>query len=118
MQATAPRGFSADTEILTRSGWVTFDRLTYLDEIAARSPDGRFEWRPPERITWQRYDGEMIWFHGRATDILVTPDHRMPWMPDSRSDPRITTASEIFYRPTRPARARAAGLEDDIARGS
>ena len=110
MQATTPRGFSADTEILTRrSGWVTFDQLTYLDEVATRSPDGRFEWDYPERITWQRHDGEMIWFHGVKADLLVTPDHLMPWMPEARSRVRFTPAAGIFGRPGKPVRSRAAG---------
>ena len=31
-------GFSADTEILTRGqGWITFDRLTCLDEVEGPS---------------------------------------------------------------------------------
>ena len=77
MQATAPCGFSADTEILTRSGWVTFDRLTYLDEMATRSPDGRFEWQHPERITWRRYDGPMLHFRSQVFDLMVAPEHRM-----------------------------------------
>ena len=77
MQATTPRGFSADTEILTRSGWVTFDRLTYLDEVATHSPDGRFEWQHPERITWRRYDGPMLHFRSQVFDLMVTPEHRM-----------------------------------------
>jgi hypothetical protein len=74
MQAVSPRGFSADTEILTRHGWVTFDRLTYLDEVATRSPEGRFLWQYPERITWERHDGDMIWFRSRTANLLVGPE--------------------------------------------
>lgn len=77
MQATTPRGFSADTEILTRRGWVTFDQLTYLDEVATRSPDGRFEWEHPERITRERYDGPMLHLRSQVFDLMVTPGHRM-----------------------------------------
>ena len=78
MQATTPRGFSADTEILTRrAGWVTFDQLTYFDEVATRSDDGRFLWQYPERITCQRYDGDMLHFRSQVFDLMVTPEHPM-----------------------------------------
>lgn len=77
MQATTPRGYSADTEILTRRGWVTFDQLTYLDEVAARSGAARFVWQYPERITCQRYDGEMLHFRSQVFDLMVTPASRM-----------------------------------------
>ncbi len=76
-QATnVPSGFSADTEILTRrGGWLTFDRLTYADEVATRSPDGRFEWRFPRRIIREHYDGEMVEFLNNSVDLLLAPVH-------------------------------------------
>jgi hypothetical protein len=88
---------------------VTFDKLTYLDEVATRSPDGRFEWEHPGRITWQRYSGEMIRLHGVKAALLVSPCHMVPWMPEARSRMRFTSAAEICYRPGKPRRARAAG---------
>jgi hypothetical protein len=103
MQATTPRGFSADTEILTRSGWVTFDRLTYLDEVATRSPDGEFLWEHPERITWERHDGEMIWFHSRTANLVTAPETPVLHM----FRPRATADGKRFALPaaerTRPA---------------
>jgi hypothetical protein len=79
MKATAPAcGYSADTEILTRHrGWVTFDQLTYMDEVATRSSGGLFEWQHPERINWSRYSGEMVWLHSRTLDLLVLPQHKI-----------------------------------------
>jgi hypothetical protein len=103
MQATAPRGFSADTEILTRHGWVTFDRLTYFDEVATRSPEGEFLWQYPERIAWERYRGEMIWFRSRTANLLVAPETPVLHM----FRPRATTEGRRFALPaverTRPA---------------
>jgi hypothetical protein len=112
MQATAPCGFSADTEILTRSGWVTFDRLTYLDEVAARSPDGEFLWEHPRSIAWGPYGGEMIWFHGRAIDLLVAPDHPVLWMTDARTHyPKLVTrAQDVLARSYRISRKRHSGF--------
>jgi replicative DNA helicase Mcm len=77
--------------------------------VATRTPEGRFQWAHPERLTWERYDGEMVWFHGRATDLLVTPALQMPWMPDARNHPRIATAAEIRCQSAKRTRARAAG---------
>ena len=103
MQATTPRAFSADTEILTRRGWVTFDQLTYMDEVATRTPDGRFEWHHPERITWQHYDGDMIWFHSRTANLLAGPETPILHM----FRPRATANGKRYELPaverTRPA---------------
>jgi hypothetical protein len=97
------RGFSADTEILTRHGWVTLDRLTYLDEVATRSPEGRFLWQHPEHVMWQRYKGEMIWFRSRTANLLAAPETpvlHMFW-------PRATANGRRYELPpverTRPA---------------
>jgi LAGLIDADG DNA endonuclease family protein len=82
MQRTSapPCGYSGDTEILTRTGWVKFPQLTYMSEVATRSPSGAFEWQYPERITCQPYEGEMVWLHSRTTDSLVTPGHTVRYL--------------------------------------
>lgn len=72
--STVPCGYSGDTEVLTRTGWVKFPQLTYMSEVATRSADGAFNWQYPEKITCQPYEGEMVWLHSRTTDSLVTPD--------------------------------------------
>lgn len=96
-------GYSADTEILTRAGWKTFPDVSWDDEFASRSPEGRFEWERPTRIVRaEPYQGDMIWFHGRVADLLVTPHLRIPWMAEYRSPVRVWTAAEIYERPTRP----------------
>jgi len=71
-------GFSADTEILTRTqGWVRFDQITAFDEVATRTPDGEFRWEHPERVIWQPYAGDMVWFHSRTADMLAAPAQRI-----------------------------------------
>jgi hypothetical protein len=72
-----PAGYSADTQILARSGWMPFERLTCFDEVATRSPDGRFEWQHPSGFQCSRYRGEMIRFFSQHLDLLVTPSHQM-----------------------------------------
>lgn len=104
MQAIPLRGYSADTEILTRHGWVTFDQLTYLDEVATRSPEGRFMWQHPERITWERYDGDMIWFHSRSANLLAGPETPVLHM----FRPRATASGKRFELPA-VERTRSAG---------
>ena len=77
LQATTagPCGYSADTEILTRSGWVTFDKLTCFDEVAAQAPDRAFQWEYPADVTWHQYAEPMLHFRSQVFDLLVTPDH-------------------------------------------
>jgi 8-oxo-dGTP pyrophosphatase MutT (NUDIX family) len=69
--------YSEDTEILSRRGWLHFNELTYQDEVATRTPEGVFEWQRPGTIVWEPYEGDMVWFHSKTVDILVTPNHRM-----------------------------------------
>lgn len=69
--------YSADTEVLTRRGWVLFKDLQSDDLVATRNvPTDRFEWQKPERRV-RPWSGELIHFESRAVDILVTPEHRM-----------------------------------------
>jgi hypothetical protein len=96
----APSGFSADTEILTRRGWLTFDELVYADEIATRSPEGCFEWRFPRRIIRRPHEGDMVWLHGRSLDALVTPGHPVLWVTDPREAWRTSAAGDLANRAT------------------
>ena len=70
-------GYSRDTEVLTRDGWKLLSDLTYEDEVATRSEGGWFEWQQPTSYASEPYAGQMVHFHGRSVDCLVTPDH---WM--------------------------------------
>jgi hypothetical protein len=72
-----PPCYSADTEILSRRGWVRFAALASDDEVATRSTEGRFEWQLPTRLIDAPYEGSMVHFTGRSLDCLVTPDHLM-----------------------------------------
>ena len=68
---------SADTEFLTRRGWVRADGINKEDYFASLSPSGEFVWQRPKKIMRYRYKGPMVHFNTKGTDILVTPDHRM-----------------------------------------
>ncbi len=104
-------GFSADTEILTRTqGWVTFDKVTLDDEVATRSPDGRFEWHHPDSVGVERYDGHMVWFHGRSIDLLVTPGTMLPYHAEARSPQRVGMASDLLVKAAARARVSAGAV--------
>lgn len=98
-------GYSEDTEILTRGGWVRFGQLTYMDEVATRSPDGRFEWQHPQRIDVRPYDGEMVRFHGRSLNVLLAPGTPMLYAYDGRGGERIGLAGDLLIRAQSRSRA-------------
>jgi len=70
--------YSADTEILTRSGWRTHDKWKEGEEILCFDPvTSMFCWaRPLEFFTYD-HDSNMVHIHSRKTDALVTPNHRL-----------------------------------------
>lgn len=70
--------YSADTEVLTRRGWIPWPDVKRDDVFATRSRSGEFEWQRSSRLHKAFYSGEMFGFCSReGTDLLVTPSHRM-----------------------------------------
>jgi len=70
--------YSEDTRVFTRDGLKYFWELTYNDEIMTLNPLTReIEYQKPKKIFVYDFEGEMIRFEGRFTDLLVTPNHRM-----------------------------------------
>jgi len=68
------------TEILTQSGWKSFNDLKQGESVATLSSAGYLEYQVPCRIINEQYTGKMIRFGGfpRAScDLLVTPNHDM-----------------------------------------
>lgn len=69
---------SDDTQALTRDGWKTYEELTKDDYVMQwDSETGEMTWVKPEAIHVFPYTGKMLNFKSRATDQLVTPNHRM-----------------------------------------
>lgn len=70
--------YSADTEVLTSSGWKFFADVADDDQIMSLNmATMEQEWTGfTERIQY-RYDGELLHFKNRRMDLLVTPNHRM-----------------------------------------
>ena len=70
--------YDKDTRAMTRRGILSFDQLEIGDEVLTINPETReLEVEPIERIIVQQYEGEMVHFHGKRVDLLVTPNHRM-----------------------------------------
>jgi hypothetical protein len=66
----------ADTEILTRRGWVLFKDLLASDEVGTmRLSDGQFEWQLPTDYHQSRHVGDMILAEGKTYNFCVTPGH-------------------------------------------
>ncbi|TFG12752.1 MAG: hypothetical protein EU535_05850 [Promethearchaeota archaeon] len=73
-----PNCYSSDTEILTETGWKTFDKLNKNENVLTFDHKNRIlEFQKPEKIHWMKYNGEMVHFKHRELDLLVTPNHRM-----------------------------------------
>ena len=71
--------YSDDTEVLTRhNGWVRFADVQPDDEFATRNQKTQaFEWQAATYFHRERHAGQMIRFHSKCLDLLVTPNHRM-----------------------------------------
>ena len=70
--------YSADTEVLTKRGWIAWPAATGNDQFATRDPlTGMFEWQSPLKMHKVHRAGEMIHFKSQSTDMLVSPNHRM-----------------------------------------
>ncbi len=67
-------GFSTDTEILTRRGWVAATEVTAREEVATRTADGWFRWDNPASVTVEDYAGPMVQWAGKSINLHVTPD--------------------------------------------
>ncbi|HVB29877.1 MAG TPA: hypothetical protein VNG91_08720 [Terriglobia bacterium] len=71
--------YSEDTEVLTKSGWKTFDKVDIaVDLFATIDPKTReFCWQTATDHTWAPYAGEMYRLKTKILDFLVTPNHRI-----------------------------------------
>jgi hypothetical protein len=67
---------SPDTEILTRSGWKTHDRLAPGEfALSLNLGTGKSEWRKVKDVYRGRFVGDLLHFKDRHLDMLLTPDH-------------------------------------------
>lgn len=68
--------YDEKTQILTRSGWISFCDLTKEHKVATIVDDS-LVYQNPTKITKEDYDGRMYKIKSNQVDLLVTPNHRM-----------------------------------------
>jgi hypothetical protein len=112
---------SADTEVLTSSGWKLWPDCDRSELLGTVNPSTHeLEFQSP--IAWQEFehDGPMHYIDHKSMDFAVTPDHRMlvrPWNESQRtlaSEFSFTQAKDIgWYSGSMPAPAGWRGVELD-----
>lgn len=70
--------FDEETEILTRRGWLKLDEVGPDERVGTVNPKTwELEYQKPIRWWANRHEGPMVHLTGKATDTLVTPNHRL-----------------------------------------
>lgn len=69
--------YSADTEVLTKRGWIVWPDVTKEDQFATRNSNGTLEWQASTGLYKGKYVGELVSVVGDGLDLLVTPNHRV-----------------------------------------
>jgi superfamily II DNA or RNA helicase len=93
--------FDAETELLTKRGWVGIDNIDPLDVTAAMDPaSGELRWEPIRRIVKRpRAAGErMMHIKNQRLDIRVTEGHRMVFAKSHLKKWCVSTAAELSER--------------------
>ena len=77
-KSSNPNCFSADTEVLTRRGWVLFPQLADDDLVAQyRKDTNNITFEVPDAVQRLDFDGCLRHiFTEQQIDLLVTPEHR------------------------------------------
>ena len=66
------------TEVLTRDGWIPFDRLTLADDLLSMNPETHVaEYVRPVALHASHYEGSLCTYERRGCNFRVTPKHRM-----------------------------------------
>ncbi|TRZ80659.1 DUF559 domain-containing protein [bacterium] len=72
--------FSSDTEVLTENGWKLYSDVSknFDEKIATYNlTNNHIQYDIPQEYHQYDFNGEMYHFHGRGTDVMVTPNHNM-----------------------------------------
>lgn len=91
--------YSADTDVLTLSGWKPHAEVTLADEVLCFDPatSGTI-WAQPSVVHAYDYAGDLLHLETSTTDALVTPNHRC-LIRDPEHD-RAAIRSGVRYKPT------------------
>jgi hypothetical protein len=78
--------FSADTEVLTNEGFISFPKLEKHHLIASLDDGGNLIYEKPLDYIKKHYSGSMVNLynriggHGKQLDLLLTPDHQQTYV--------------------------------------
>ena len=68
--------FDKETELLTINGWMKVSKIKYDTEVAQYDINNQLiSFIKPKKITSYHYTGHLHHYIGKATDIMVTPNH-------------------------------------------
>ncbi len=77
--------YDEKTQALTRNGLRKYNQIKIGDEVLSINPNtGKMEFKKILNVIIQDYDGEMIHFHHKSDDLMVTPNHRMYFQKNSK----------------------------------
>jgi hypothetical protein len=79
------------TQLLTSSGWKSFENLDYEDRIATLN-NGKIEWKNPLKIITRSYEGDIYKIDGNV-ELFVTSGHKIYARIDNLAD-RIARSIE------------------------
>jgi hypothetical protein len=66
-----------ETDFLTIDGFKRVEEIKLGELIATRGPSGRVEYAPCEKITRERYEGDLLYHESSHVNFAVTPNHNM-----------------------------------------
>ena len=113
--------FSADTELLTHSGWITYDKIKARRTVAAtfNLETGRMEHHLVNSLHIYDSFAELWRFRSKGTEILVTSQHRMVYRGLAKNRPgghrwQIIPAEQLAGYSRTHAEIPAAGIGHDV----
>jgi hypothetical protein len=87
--------YDKETEVLTQNGWKLFKDITYNDILTTLNPITKeIEYQKPNDIIKVPYNGDLLYFKNKYTDLLVTPNHNM-YCSISNKEYKLIRADEI-----------------------
>lgn len=98
--------FSEDTEVLTKNGWKTFDKISVKEEVMTRNLEtGTSEWNKVKQIFQYTHYKKLVHFQGRDINLLVTPDHAIvsSWNHNKNSYKRTKAKTRVGKKTYMPA---------------
>ncbi|KWN78997.1 hypothetical protein WM24_28450 [Burkholderia ubonensis] len=69
--------YSADTEVLTKSGWKPWPEVNMVDELATQDEDGHFCYERPSAVVSYDCIEPMMHWSTPYVDLMVTSNHKM-----------------------------------------